>query len=127
MTTANPWAQPIELVGHAGAINRIAFSPDGRWLATGSTAAVRLWDVKAQDPSRDFPGINGHSSSILAVGFDPDGHCRLATADTDGNVRLWDMTLTDIGGAFDELVGHTSVVMDLAFSSDGRWTCHRIF
>ncbi len=65
----------------------MAFSPDGKILATGSSDhTVRLWDV-ATRTAIGRP-LTGHTDWVLSVAFSPDGKL-LATSSTDGTVRLW--------------------------------------
>jgi TIR domain-containing protein/WD40 domain-containing protein len=62
----------IPLIGHDGAINTLAFSPDKRWLATGSDdKTARLWNI--QDPSAKPTVLRGHEGPIYALAFSPDG------------------------------------------------------
>ncbi len=76
-------------------INRIAFSPDGLLLATGTgdvlqwkePGEVKLWDVRTGE-ERDV--LFGHSSCVGPVVFSPDGQL-LATGTADGTLRLWDV------------------------------------
>jgi WD40 repeat protein len=76
-------------------VNRIAFSPDGLLLATGTgdvlqwkePGEVKLWDVRTGE-ERDV--LLGHSSCVGPVVFSPDGQL-LATGTADGTLRLWDV------------------------------------
>ena len=86
------------LSGHGNSVTSLAFSPDGRWLATGSAdTTVRLWDMHAPDPSADPLTLRGHAEEVTAVAFSPDGRW-LATGSKDHTARLWSLSL-------DELVG----------------------
>ena len=77
------------LTGHNRLVLSVAFSPDGKTLATGSNDdTVRLWDP-ATHQQIGSP-LTGHNSLVLSVAFSPDGKT-LATGSHDGTVRLWDV------------------------------------
>ena len=68
----------------------MAFSPDGRTLASGSRdSSVILWNVTDPNkPTRFAPPIRGHQEAVNSVAFSPNG-LTLATASRDFTVRLW--------------------------------------
>jgi WD40 repeat protein len=73
-------------------VGGVAFSPDGKVLATvDSDGTVRLWDVATRSqisPPITIPASSG--AGVDGVAFSPDGKV-LATAGSDGTVRLWDV------------------------------------
>ena len=93
----------------------MAFSPDGRLLATASAdQTVRLWDVTTGQPHGQ--PLTGHTDAVYGVAFSPDGTL-LATASDDQTVRLWDVATGQPHGQ--PLTGHTDAVEGVAFSPDG--------
>ena len=80
------------LYGHLRGINAVAFSPDGRLIASGSLDRTsQIWDVEAALASPDTPALavlEGHTSGVTAIAFSADGTL-LASVGYDGTIRLW--------------------------------------
>jgi len=112
-------AAAVVLRGHEGAINAVAVSDDGHWLATGSAdTTARLWDLTAPDPSAESVVLRGHSDKVWCLVFSPDRRW-LATGSVDATARLWDVQ----NPSADPIVlhGHEEWVSAVAFSSDNHW------
>jgi len=100
------------LAGHSNEVFSVAFSPDGKLLATTSAdQTVRLWDVARRQPLGE--PLKGHSSSVKSAAFSADGRM-LASSGSDGTVLLWDVAARVPLGA------HLSSVLSVAFSPDGK-------
>jgi eukaryotic-like serine/threonine-protein kinase len=104
----------LTLRGHDGPVRSVAYSPDGRLLATaGADGLVKLWDAATGQQQRR---LAGHDGWATAVAFAPDGRT-LATGGADGTARLWE---TATGNELATLRGHANAVCCLAFAPDGR-------
>jgi WD40 repeat protein/transcriptional regulator with XRE-family HTH domain len=121
-----------------GAILTVAWSRDGRLLASGGgDAVIQLWDAEQGTLLRELPG---HREPVCTLAFAPDTSL-LASGSFDRMVKLWDL---DTGVYQRTLEGHADAVTGLAFAPDGRtlasasydttirlwdsqtWQCHHI-
>jgi WD40 repeat protein/energy-coupling factor transporter ATP-binding protein EcfA2 len=116
--TGQPLGDP--LIGHNGWVRTVAFSPDGKTLASGSDDnTIILWDVESRQPiGQPFAHpLTEHIEPVSSVAFSPDGKS-LASGSGDNTIILWDVaTRQPIG---QPLTGHTSAVESVAFSPDGK-------
>jgi WD40 repeat protein/DNA-binding SARP family transcriptional activator len=109
------------LHGQSGGVRKVAFSPDGRLLATGSgEGAIQLWDIATGQPLGE--PIMAHERIIVALSFVNNGHL-LATAGFDDTVHLWEVKSSgsNEAGLIDSPL-HTLQIKDLsslAFNPSG--------
>src|SRR4051812_13691687 len=72
---------------HGGVVRSLAFSPDGKLLASaGHDRLVSLWSVAT---GKELARCAGHEADVTCVSWSPDGRTLVSGAD-DGTVRLWD-------------------------------------
>src|SRR6202012_124837 len=73
--------------GHSNGVGSLTFSPDGRYIASGShDRTIRHWDAKS---GKEIRKLEGHSRSVASVAFSPDGSY-IASGSADMTIRLWD-------------------------------------
>jgi hypothetical protein len=131
---AQAMAQPLGIGGRLlwleGGTASMVFSHDSRWLATGgSSGKVRLWDLKAADPSATYVEGPGHSGPIRQheMAVSPNGRW-LVTAAADRTARLWDLQTIGTAAKSPVLPGYFSpggnrlpAEGSLAISLNSRW------
>jgi WD40 repeat protein len=103
-----------KLEGHKGRVVALAYTPDGKLLASGSKdKTLRIWNVAEK---REHRLHEGHKGSVTAVCFSANGQ-RLLSGGDDNTVRLWDVN-KQLVQTFE---GHSGPVSGVAFSPDGSF------
>jgi sugar lactone lactonase YvrE len=106
------------LAGLRGGVNALAFSADGKSLATAAGepalfGQATLWDAPEGKLVRTF---EGHTDSLYAIAISPDGQT-LATGSYDQKIKLWKIAS---GELLHTLSAHNGAIFDLAFRPDGK-------
>ena len=99
------------LFGHTGRAVAVAYSLDGKWLASGSANEILVWELGIAEPMYT---LTGHTGKVEDLAFRPNGS--LASASLDGTVRLWDVQTQQEIRAFE---GHVGQVTSVDVNSDG--------
>jgi WD40 repeat protein/tRNA A-37 threonylcarbamoyl transferase component Bud32 len=107
-------ADELVLDGHRSEVCHIAYSPDGRQLASSSRdGTIKLWNA---ENGRQLETLHGHKGDVNSVTYSPDGK-KLASGADDRTVKLWDVaTRRELA----ILGGHGGDVMSVEFSPNGK-------
>ena len=107
-------SRPVSSITHDNTISSVAFSPNGKWVVSGSwDGTARVWDaVSGQEISR----MTHDDLGVYTVAFSPDSKW-VASGGDDSTARVWDAT----NGQEVAHMSHGDRVLSVAFSPDGKW------
>ena len=109
------WREVATLRGHEEYVWSVTFSPDGKFLASGSSdKTVKVWEVGSW---WEVATLRGHENWVYSVSFSPDGKF-LASGSDDATVKVWEV------GSWREVAtlrGHWGSVWSVTFSPDGKF------
>ncbi len=107
----------VQVLAHPLAVLAVAWSPNGRLIATGDPAgAIRVWAVSQTEPATCVQVLTEHTDCVYELAFAPDSTI-LASASWDRTVKLWDLAS---GALHTTMTEHTDEVSRVAWSHDGR-------
>ncbi len=124
------WQLAKALTGHEASVLTLDFSPDGRYLASGSGTdkvsphntdgenMIKIWDFARGVATVNLTGggLTGHKDSVMEVRWSPDGS-RLVSASDDKTLKMWNTTSWSL---MFTLRGHALGVLSVDWSPDGR-------
>ncbi|MCA2694109.1 MULTISPECIES: serine/threonine-protein kinase [unclassified Microcystis] len=103
------------LTGHSNGVTSVAYSPDGRYLASGSwDDTIKIWEVAT---GKELRTLTGHYGEVYSVAYSPDGRY-LASGSGDNTIKIWEVAT---GKELRTLTGHSSGVLSVVYSPDGRY------
>ncbi|HOK23808.1 MAG TPA: WD40 repeat domain-containing protein, partial [Candidatus Hydrothermia bacterium] len=111
-------------MGHAGSVNSVCFSPDRKYIASGSVdKTIKLWEASTGKLVRTFVG---HESQVNSVCFSPDGNYiasgsgkwEIFSGSYDNTIKLWEVSTGKLVRTFE---GHKLGVNAVCFSPDGKY------
>jgi hypothetical protein len=110
--------RPLQILsGHREGINCLAWSPDGRRLASaGGDTSVKVWETRG---GRVLHTLLGHGAPVHGLAWSPDG-TRLATGSWDMSIKIWDTSSGIEVCSFDKPAGIVQMIKAVAWSPDGR-------
>jgi hypothetical protein len=117
---SNP-KSPIKLAtlsGNSSNVSSIAFSADGKEIASSSVEII-LWDISTPTLPVKLSTFSGHTDYVTSVAFRPTGK-ELASGSLDSTVILWDVSNLNAPTKSHVLVGHSDYVTSVAYSPDGE-------
>jgi WD40 repeat protein len=110
--------------GHRGAVTALAFSPDGKFFASGGEdSMIYLWETESPGEEPLYPQGAGHGvehqpqGAITALHFTPEA--RLVSAARDHSLRVWSLHQRGARPAADPILSRTGTVAALGVSPDG--------
>lgn len=107
--------QIIGMSGHQGLVHHADFSPDNKYVVTGSSDnTARIWD--ATTGFHQFT-LRGHTDAVLSASYSPDGKW-IVTSSNDNTARIWD---SSTGNIVKVLSGHGGRVSSAIYSPNGKW------
>jgi len=105
--------ETLRLQGHRAPVRCLSFSPDGKWLVSGSYGGViKIWDVQG---GYERASMHGHADIVRAICFSPDGKLA-ATGGDDGMIKIWNAAT---GQEIMAISGQAQGMYALTFSQDG--------
>ena len=123
---------PIMLKGHSDVVSVVAWSPDGRYVVSGSKdKSIRIWNVLSGECVLVLKKKRGRSSEINSVAWSPNGQYMASSRSRDKSISIWFIgdepgkTISSgecvkaLGGRFYE--GHVSAVCSVAYSPSGQY------
>ncbi len=124
MQTHKPIGEPLR--GHSDQVNTLAFSPDGKILASGSCSIytgfcyegeIILWDIESH--TQIGSPIHGHTAWVGDIAFSPDGKI-LASGGGDGKILFWDIQNNQLANPIISTGTDSGIITSIEFSPDGK-------